>query len=78
MSDTTQQHLDARAVIGTSAGNVWQYLSSNGEATPTKISKATGETPSRVNQALGWLSCEGKVVLLKSGKTENYRLADRE
>ncbi len=78
MDGNAQEALDARAVIGTNAGKVWEYLNSNDEATSGQIGKAIGESPSHVNQAIGWLSCEGKVALLKTGKSTKYRLADDE
>ncbi len=62
-------------VIGESAGQVWQFLAENGEASATKIATETGLGKQDVQRAIGWLAREGKLTISTKGRTEILSLA---
>ncbi|MDR1695862.1 MAG: winged helix-turn-helix domain-containing protein [Endomicrobium sp.] len=47
--------------IGIAAGEIWKYLSENGESSPIKIKANLGLSNTMLYLALGWLSREDKV-----------------
>lgn len=47
--------------IGRIAGEVWNYLEENGEASISEVSRNVKESKSKVNMAIGWLAKEDKV-----------------
>ncbi|MDR1244358.1 MAG: winged helix-turn-helix domain-containing protein [Endomicrobium sp.] len=49
--------------IGLIAGDVWCFLSENGESSPIKIKAALGISNTMLYLALGWLSREDKIVI---------------
>lgn len=60
--------------IGQSAGQIWEYLSNNGECTLTKMKKDLDLKGNFAEMGLGWLAREGKVGLSKSGATTKVKL----
>ena len=64
------------AEIGEAAGKVWQALHAGGPLSRPKVAKATGLSAELVNQAVGWLAREGKLVVEKKKKSEFLGLKD--
>ncbi len=60
--------------IGQSAGQIYNYLNSNGEATFSKIKKELDLKGNFADLGLGWLAREDKVELSKKGSSVNVRL----
>jgi hypothetical protein len=60
-------------MIGIIAGDVWHYLSENGESSPIKIKSAVGISNSILYLALGWLSREDKIVIEQN--ENSYKIA---
>lgn len=59
-----------RKYIGEAAGKIWKCLGKCGRITDKEISKNTGLIPTRVQMALGWLSCERKLWAYENIKTK--------
>jgi predicted HTH transcriptional regulator len=58
-------------VIGAAAGKIWSYLSENGPASVTKITKETEIDSKDVQRAIGWLAKEDKLVIeIVKGRNE--------
>ena len=66
---------DVHAVIGATAGKVWQFLEKNGPASPASIGKGIGGSAPEVHRAVGWLSREGKLMVVKTPRGERISLA---
>jgi hypothetical protein len=49
--------------VGLIAGDIWRFLSENGESSPIKIKVALGISNTMLYLALGWLSREDKIVI---------------
>lgn len=60
--------------IADTAGEVWQYLQSNGEVTTAKLIRDVGEPRALVQRAIGWLAREDKVHLDRVKRGERIRL----
>ena len=58
MSDITER-------VGIAAGEIWRYLSENGESSPIKIKANLGLSNTMLYLALGWLSREDKVNIVQ-------------
>lgn len=56
-------------IIGTTAGQIWEYLNAHGPSTALKIKSALGIPNSQLHLALGWLSREDKIEISESGHT---------
>lgn len=56
--------------IGEAAGTIWNALSASGAMSKAKLAKATGLPTARVDQGIGWLAREGKLVREKGKKGE--------
>jgi hypothetical protein len=54
--------------VGLIAGDVWRYLSENGESSPIKIKAVLGISNTMLYFALGWLSREDKIVVKQNGE----------
>jgi hypothetical protein len=50
-------------MVGTTAGQIWQYLEKYGTATALKIKAALGISNSLMYLALGWLAREDKIEI---------------
>lgn len=61
--------VDPTIEIGSAAGEVYRYLHENGEVSMTKLRKELELNGSRVDQALGWLAREEKILLTKDRRT---------
>ncbi|MFB6204358.1 MAG: phosphoenolpyruvate synthase [Candidatus Nanohaloarchaea archaeon] len=75
--NSVEVEVDVEADIGSTAGQVYKTLNEHGKATANRLLDLTSKTldHDRINQALGWLAKEGKVVKQKDedGNTV-YRL----
>ncbi len=60
--------------IGQSAGQIWQYLSANGECTLAKMKKDLDLKGNFADLGLGWLAREGKVDISKKGTATKIKL----
>lgn len=63
------------ADIGTTAGDVYRFLASNGSATVADLKRATGHGQATVHQAIGWLAREDKIISTRSGRTTRWTIA---
>ena len=62
--------------IGETAGKIWDYLNSNGNASVAKLRKAVDADAFGVDAAIGWLAREDKVDLNKKGNSVQVFLRD--
>ena len=60
--------------IGFSAGQIYDYLSNNGEATFSKMKKELDLKGNFADLGLGWLAREDKVEISKKGTSVSVRL----
>jgi hypothetical protein len=60
--------------IGFVAGDVWVYLSDNGQSSLATLKKAMNTTPELLCAAVGWLAREDKLDFEISGKTVKVSL----
>ena len=51
--------------VGVAAGDIWKYLSENGESSPIKIKANLGLSNTMLYLALGWLARENKVSIVQ-------------
>ncbi|MCD7780702.1 MAG: winged helix-turn-helix domain-containing protein [Candidatus Gastranaerophilales bacterium] len=61
-------------MIGETAGQIWNYLNENGEASLTKMKKDLDLKGNFAELGLGWLAREGKVEVSKKGTSTNVKL----
>ncbi len=61
--------------IGEVAGEVWNFLEDEGEASLSSVVDAVDAPRSRVNMAIGWLACEGNLEFIDRGRGNAVRLA---
>ena len=57
------------ALIGETAGVVWQTLNAHGPMSMAKLIKAAGQPRDVVMQAVGWLAREDKISIEEDGRT---------
>ena len=62
--------------IGKAAGKIWDVLSAKGSMSKSQIAKETGLSTQLLNQGIGWLAREGKLVGEKSKRGERIELAE--
>lgn len=60
--------------IGVSAGQIYDYLNNNGEATFSRIKKELDLKGNFADLGLGWLAREDKIEISKKGASVNVRL----
>ena len=60
--------------IGTSAGQIYEYLNSNGESTFAKMKKELDLKSNFADLGLGWLAREDKIEISKKGTSVSVRL----
>ena len=60
--------------IGVSAGEIYNYLNSNGETTFAKMKKELDLKGNFADLGLGWLAREDKVEISKRGTSVSVRL----
>jgi len=70
----TTQDAGVQDQIGWSAGQIYNYLSNNGEVSFTKIKKELDLSGNFADLGLGWLAREDKVEISKKGASVNVRL----
>ena len=62
--------------IGSMAGNIWQFLSTNGPVTVAKLVRELDSPRDLTMQGIGWLAREGKVQFQESARSRLIMLAD--
>ena len=60
--------------IGVSAGQIYEYLNSNGESSFSKMKKELDLKGNFADLGLGWLARENKVEISKKGTSVSVRL----
>jgi len=58
--------------IGEAAGKIWQALHAGGPMSKPQLARATGLPAGAVDQGIGWLAREGKIVV--DEKTQSLKL----
>ncbi len=71
---TKQQDVQLQEMIGTSAGEIYNYLNVNGESSFAKMKKELDLKGNFADLGLGWLAREDKVEISKKGTSVNVRL----
>lgn len=64
--------------IGKTAGNIWDILQENEEVAISQFPKMLNEKAVVVNQALGWLAREDKIIYRQEGNRTLISLTDSE
>jgi hypothetical protein len=67
-----------REQIGETAGKLWKTLGEKGEISVAMLPKFLKEDSDMINQALGWLAREDKIVFNSKGSKEFVALNRRE
>ncbi|HUK40002.1 MAG TPA: winged helix-turn-helix domain-containing protein [Candidatus Acidoferrales bacterium] len=62
--------------IGETAGLVWNFLRSNGDASLTALEKGIEAPKTMVSMAVGWLAREGKIDLRDEKRAVRVSLKD--
>ncbi len=65
------------AEIGNAAGILWRYLDQRGEMTLSKLKQGTKLTDQILFMGVGWLAKEGKLTVVKDGRTLKVGLKGR-
>ena len=63
-------------LIGETAGKVYKFLEKSGPSTAARIERGVGGTRALVQQGIGWLAREDKVVIDRAGRTVLYALKE--
>ncbi len=63
--------------IGGAAGAIWQFLDQHGEKTLNRLKQGTKLSNQMLLMALGWLAREGKLTLVRQGRTLRIGLRER-
>lgn len=71
---TKTQDVQLQEMIGTSAGEIYNYLNVNGESSFAKMKKELDLKGNFADLGLGWLAREDKVEISKKGTSVNVRL----
>ncbi len=71
---TKQQDVQLQEMIGSSAGEIYNYLNVNGESSFSKMKKELDLKGNFADLGLGWLAREDKVEISKKGTSVNVRL----
>ena len=64
-------------LIGTTAGQIWEYLVINGSVTALKMKSVLGIPNSLLYLALGWLAREDKIEIVETGHTYKITLKSK-
>jgi len=64
------------AEIGEAAGAIWQYLDTHGETTLSRLQQGAKLPEQIVLMSVGWLAREGKLRLVKEGRTVRVDLRE--
>ena len=62
--------------IGAAAGEVWQYLHTNGPVTLSKLARDLDLPRDMVMQGVGWLAREGKLRIELGPRNKTVSLAE--
>ncbi|PYN83914.1 MAG: hypothetical protein DMD96_00310 [Candidatus Rokuibacteriota bacterium] len=65
------------AEIGDAAGAIWQYLDEHGVTTLSKLRQGTKLPDQLLLLGVGWLAREGKLRLVREGRTVRVDLRER-
>lgn len=60
--------------IGEVAGEVWDFLESEGESSVSAIVDSVDASRSKAQMAIGWLAREGKLQFEENGRGNSVRL----
>jgi hypothetical protein len=60
--------------IGELAGDVWNFLEEESEASVSSIGKAVDAPRAKVNMAIGWLAREDKLEFVDNGRGNSVYL----
>ncbi len=60
--------------IGKTAGEIWQYLEQNNEASVGKLTKELKKTERLILLGIGWLAREGKLSIEKRQRATYFML----
>jgi hypothetical protein len=60
--------------IGETAGKVWKFLEEKGEANLSQLRKGVKADPNLIQQAIGWLAREDKLLIEQKGRFVTYIL----
>ena len=60
--------------IGQSAGQIWEYLESNGEVSLSKMRKDLDLAGNFTEMGLGWLAREDKIEMFRNGSHTKVKL----
>ena len=60
--------------IGVAAGKVWEALKGSDGLSLAQLKKKVGGSSDLLNQAVGWLAREGKIVMEKKGNAVKLTL----
>ncbi len=63
--------------IGTAAGEVYRYLNDKGQATVSELRRELPLGAGRVDQAIGWLAREKKILFAKDKRSTIVSLRER-
>jgi hypothetical protein len=63
--------------IGGAAGIIWQFLDQHGETALNKLKHGTKLSDQMLLMGLGWLAREGKLALVRQGRTLRIGLRGR-
>ncbi len=63
--------------IGDAAGTIWQYLDEHGETMLIRLTQGTKLPERIVLMGIGWLAREGKLRLVREGRTVKVDLKER-
>jgi hypothetical protein len=64
------------AEIGAAAGTIWQYLDKHGETTLSGLKRGAKLSEQVVLLGVGWLAREGKLKLVRDGRTVRVDLRE--
>jgi hypothetical protein len=64
------------AAIGDGAGMIWQYLSEHGQTTLGRLRQGTKLSDQILLMGVGWLAREGKVSVVRQGRTVKLSLRE--
>lgn len=60
--------------IGETAGEIWEYLNSNGDSTLPNLKRKLDLKPDQAIMAIGWLAREDKIKFVDQGKTTKIQI----
>jgi Winged helix-turn-helix domain (DUF2582) len=63
--------------IGGAAGVIWQFLDQHGETVLNRLKQGTKLSDQMLLMGLGWLAREGKLALVRQGRTLRIGLRER-